>query len=105
VPSSRSTELVIEVVTHDLHNARTRGKQVFSYEPHDKEDSIARGVRNWLRSGDDSGLGPGLSARQKLFAFYWSATRMSADSKCFDDVDREECANDVAYWLARVRGG
>ncbi|GGD74209.1 hypothetical protein GCM10010985_30810 [Caballeronia grimmiae] len=105
VPSSRLTELVIEVVTHDLHNARTRGKQVFSYESHDREDSIARGVRNWLRSGDESGLGLGLSARQNLVRLLLVGDADVCGGWCFDGLNSDEYANDLAYWLARVRAG
>jgi hypothetical protein len=104
-PDSQATEFVVQVTARDLHDARNGSEHVFTYAPDETEATLARAVRDWFAHGDASGLHLALTDRQTLFAFHWAAMQMPANSRCFREIDSDDCERSLAYWLARVRSG
>jgi hypothetical protein len=104
-PDSRATKFVVAVATGDLRRAREGGAQAFAYAPDETEATLSSAVTQWLTRGDRRNLRLAFTDQATIFAFYWAATQMPAQSQCFIDIDSEECQQELGYWLARVRDG
>jgi hypothetical protein len=104
-PNSQAIAFVVAVATSDLRSARGGGEHVFAYAPDESEATLSSAIKDWLSHGDKPRLRLAPADQATIFAFHWAATRMPAQSRCFMDIDSEECQQDLGYWLARVRDG
>ncbi|SAL87340.1 hypothetical protein AWB68_08368 [Caballeronia choica] len=103
--NSRATDFAVEVAARDFRSARKGNQHVFSYTENETEEALSRSLREWLTRGETRNMRMALTDRLTLFAFYWAALQMPADSLCFSDIDSQDCADELGYWLAQVRGG
>lgn len=104
-PNSRAIAFVVAVATSDLRSAMRGGEHAFAYAPDESEATLSSAIKDWLSQGDKARLRLAPTDQATIFAFHWAATRMPPQSRCFMDIDSEECQQDLGYWLARVRNG
>ena len=85
--NSRATDFAVEVAARDFRSARKGNQHVFSYTENETEEALSRSLREWLTRGETRNMRMALTDRLTLFAFYWAALQMPADSLCFSDID------------------
>ncbi|WP_186118832.1 hypothetical protein [Burkholderia gladioli] len=99
----RAIDFVVAVASRDLAQARADRRHGLNYADDETEARLAAAIREWLTDGNDVSLHLAPADRMSLFALYWSAQQMPANSNCFQDPDDDGCAQELAQWMGAVR--
>jgi hypothetical protein len=101
---ARASRFVTAVVLNDFHTAQAGGGYVFSYGRDDTDSTLAARLDRWFTGRDPHATGMGADERQTLYAFYWAAAMMPANSPCFTAMANDACRAELSKWIARESG-
>jgi hypothetical protein len=99
----RATEFVVAVAVRDLNDSRSGKPHVFTHARDQTESALRASINRWLLGTDSAALVMTPIDRQTLFAFYWAAQRLPAESACFKDIGDASCEHDLGPWLREVQ--
>jgi hypothetical protein len=101
---ARASRFVTAVVLNDFHTAQAGGGYVFSYGRDDTDTTLTARLDRWFTGRYPHATGMGPDEKQTLYAFYWAAAMMPANSPCFAAMANDTCQAELSKWIARESG-